>query len=246
MRDMAANSEPDDLAGIAIPDDASSLDADRWRYYGELSARGESRHAPDQGEQGDHPGRWRDGLPWFGHLGSRVVPFAFIVAAVSAMVGTLLLASVNRVDAPVATAPLAADVADEGVVGGLMPSAAVAVNGSPRLLRDIRPAVFALVPTAGCPECAAGIASAAAQAQEAGFRFLVAGEGTDPTGVQELATPASAATLLAPVTTFADFRPTGLTLLTVGPDGVVLDVARNADGSTSLAPTLGQATTSAA
>ena len=243
---MAVTPEPDDPAGIAIPDDASALDADRWRYYEELAAENRLRHAPGQPTAGDHPGRWRDGLPWFGHRGSHVIPFLFIVAAVLAMVGTLMLASVTRVDAPVSTAPLAADTSTTGVVGGLMPSAAVAVNGAPRLLRDIRPAVVALVPSSQCPECAAGIASAAAQAEAAGFRFLVAAEGRDVTEVSEYAAPVGAASMLAPVTTFADFRPSGLTLFVVAPDGVVADVVRGADETTSLAATLGQATTTGA
>ncbi len=231
---MSGRPDPDDFAGITIPDDASSLEADRWRYYRELDARGELRHTPDQPAETDHPSRWRDGLPWFGHRGSNLIPLGFIVAAVLAMVGSLLLATVSRVDAPLATAPLAVGTADVGVVGGLLPSAPVAVNGAPRLLRDIRPAVIALVPQGDCPECQAGVANAAAAAEAARMRFIVASEGSDPTSAESYAAPVGAATLLAPVGTFADYRPRGLTLFSVAPDGVVADVIRDADANAAV------------
>jgi hypothetical protein len=191
------------------------------------------RHSPDQPTSSDHLGRWREGLPWFGRLGSNLIPLGFIVAAVLAMVGSLMLASVSRVDAPVATAPLAANTAEVGVVGGLMPSAPVAVNGAPRLLRDIRPAIIALVPAGACPECAAGVASAAAIAEASRLRFIVAGEGRDPATVETYAAAVGAATLMAPTGTFADYRPSGLTLFSVAPDGIVTDVARGADANTT-------------
>lgn len=242
---MASQPEPDDIAGLTVPDDASALDADRWRYYEELSSRGQLRHSPDAPLPTDHPGRWRDGQPWFGFLGSHFAPAVFMLAAVMAMVGTLMLAMVPRTDAPPITQPLASTAADVGSIGGLLPAESVTLNGSPRLLRDIRPALIAWLPGGDCPECRSGLASAAAQADAAGVRFLVAGPSERAAAVSDAATTAGAPALLTRPGAFDVFRPDGLTLFVVGGDGTVTDVVRNSDSGTQVSTSLGQATTSA-
>lgn len=178
---MAASPDPDDLQGLTVPNDASALDADRWRYYEELSARGDVRQAPDQPRDASHPGRWREGLPWFGAHGQRLAPAVFLAAAVFAMVASLMLASVSRPNAPTATAPLALDTSAVGTVGGLLPSAAVGVNGAARLLRDIRPAVIALLDDGTCDSrCSATLEWIGSQAEGANVRMIVAGPGPIP------------------------------------------------------------------
>lgn len=178
---MATTPEPDDLHGLTVPNDASALDADRWRYYEELSARGEVRHSPDQPQATSHPGRWREGLPWFGTNGHRLAPAVFLAAAVFAMIASLMLASVSRPNAPTATAALALDTSAVGTVGGLLPSAAVGVNGSARLLRDIRPAVIALLNDGSCgSRCSTTLEWIASQAEAASVRMIVAGPGPIP------------------------------------------------------------------
>ncbi|MDQ1249868.1 MAG: hypothetical protein QG597_4245 [Actinomycetota bacterium] len=273
---MGSPPEPDDLAGFTVPDDASALDSDRWRYYEELSARGDVRHSPDHPQDVGHPARWRDGLPWFGTIGHRLAPMAFLAAAVFAMFASLMLASVTRPDAPTATAPLALETSPVGTVGGLLPSAAVGVNGSARLLRDIRPAVIAVLDTGTCgSRCAATLEWIASQAEAAKVRMIVAGPGSIPrdngrAGPEDSAplprvplgtvTPDAetgevtftaaadqigAVTMTAPLGTFDEFTPAGVTILVVAPDGRVVDVVRNADPSVNITTSLGQATASA-
>jgi hypothetical protein len=242
---MASQQEPDDLAGLRVPDDASALDADRWRYYEELSGRGDIRHTPDGPAAADHPGRWRDGQPWFGFFGSHLAPTLFMLAAVLAMAGTLMLAMVPRTDAPALTEPLATTEAEVGSVGGLLPPEAVTLNGSPRLLRDVRPALIAWLPGGDCPECRSGLAAAMAQAESAGVRFLVVGPTERAAAVQEAALTAGAPAVLTRTGAFAEYRPEGLTLFVVAGDGTVTDVVRNSDAGTQVSTSLGQAATSA-
>lgn len=243
---MAVAPEPEDipLAGVSIPDDARDLDADRWAYYEELSRTGRTRHSPDQ-PGADHPSRWRDGQPWFGYRGSRISPLIFLIVSVVAMAATLLVAFVPRADAPQQTRTLAAPTADIGQLGGLMPSAAVGINGSPRLLRDIRPAVIAVIPEGNCPECADAVAAAAADSSAAGVRLFVAGSREQMADLEALAAPNGALTMTYASNPFNVFRPTGVTMVLVAPDGAVTDVVRMADGETNLYPTASNWSTSA-
>lgn len=235
---MAAAPEPDDtsMAGVTIPDDPRDLDADRWAYYEELSRAGRTRHTPDQ-YAADHPSRWREGQPWFGYRGSRISPLVFLIVSVVAMAATVLVAFVPRADAPQQTRTLAAPTADIGQLGGLMPSAAVGINGSPRMLRDIRPAVIAVVPEGNCPECADAVAAAAVDARDAGVRLFVAGSRDQVNDLAALAEPNGALTMTYATSPFDVFRPTGVTMILVAPDGAVTDVVRMADGETNLYPT---------
>jgi len=236
---MASPGEPEDLplAGLSVPDDARDLDADRWAYYEELASRENLRQPPDAPAT-DHPSRWREGTPWYGFRGSRISPLIFCVVAVLAMAASLLVALVPRADAPAQTQALAAPGVDVGQIGGLLPTAAVGVNGAPRLLRDIRPAVLAIVPEGDCPECAAGIEAAATQASQAGMRLLVTGSPEQVDDLANLARPMQLPTLTAGSATFAPYRPTGLTLIVVAGDGTVEDVVRLADGDTNVSSTL--------
>ena len=235
---MAVAPEPDDtpLAGVEIPDDPRDLDADRWAYYEELSRAGRTRHTPDQ-PAADHPARWRDGQPWFGYRGSRISPLIFLIVSVVAMIATVLVALVPRANAPQQTRTLAAPTAEVGQIGGLMPNAAVGINGSPRLLRDIRPAVIAVLPEGACPECSDAVAAAAADATDAGVRLFVAGSREQTTVVEALATANGALAMTFAANPFDVFRPSGATMVMVAPDGAVTDVVRMADGDTNLYPT---------
>lgn len=243
---MAVAPEPDEtpLAGVTIPDDPRDLDADRWAYYEELSRAGRMRHTPDQAAPG-HPSQWREGQPWFGYRGSRISPLVFLIVAVVAMAATVLVAFVPRADAPQQTRTLAAPTADIGQLGGLVPNAAVGINGSPRLLRDIRPAIIALIPEGNCPECADAVAAAAADAADAGVRLLVAGSREQVPDLEALAAANGALTMTYASNPFEVFRPTGVTMVLVAPDGAVTDVVRMADGETNLYPTASSWSTSA-
>ena len=124
-----SNFEPGDPARIEVPDDASALDADRWRYYDELAAAGALSHSPDQLQDVHHPSRWRDGLPWLGSNGTQRVPVFFLVVSGLAMVACVLLAFVVRPAAPAAGAALAVNAGPAGQEGGLLPAMTVNVDG---------------------------------------------------------------------------------------------------------------------
>lgn len=242
---MAVAPEPDDipLAGVDIPDDPRALDADRWAYYEELSRSGRTRHTPDQPAT-DHPSRWREGQPWFGYHGSRISPLIFLIVSLVAMAATVLVALVPRADAPQQTRTLATPTAEIGQLGGLMPNAAVAINGAPRLLRDIRPAIIAVLPDGACPECADAVAAAAADATDAGVRLFVAGGREETAEVEALAEANGGLSMTYAGNPFEVFRPTGVTMVLVAPDGAVSDVVRMADGETNLYPTAANWSTS--
>lgn len=243
---MAGIPEPDDtpLVGVTIPDDPRELDADRWAYYEEMAREGRTRHSPDQ-PPADHPSRWRDGQPWFGHYGSRISPLIFLIVSVVAMAATVLVALVPRADAPQQTRTLTTPTADVGQIGGLVPNAAVGVNGSPRLLRDIRPAVIALIPEGNCPECTEAVSAAAADATDAGVRLFVAGSREQVDDLTTLAEAHGALTMTFVMNPFDVFGPVGVTMLLVAPDGSVADVVRMADGETNLYPVASNWSTSA-
>lgn len=245
---VSASKDPEDqpIAGLVVPDDASALDGDRWKYYEELRRRGDIAHAPDGATHTDHPSRWREGLPWFGAHGSRWTPVMFMALAVAAMLASLMLGMVGRADAPVQTQPLSATTVPVGQIGGLLPSAEVKINGSPRQLRDVRPAILAVLPAGDCLSCSGGVGAAVTQGDAAGLRTLVTSTDPAPESAASLALRYGIPLIAAPADTFATYEPVGLTLLVVGPDGVVLDVVRDAGPGTDLSDSLQQAATPAA
>lgn len=225
-----SNFEPGDPARIEVPDDASALDADRWRYYDELAAAGALSHSPDQPQDVHHPSRWRDGLPWLGSNGTQRVPVFFLVVSGLAMVACVLLAFVVRPAAPAAGAALAVNAGPAGQEGGLLPAMTVNVDGARRNLRDLRPALLAVVPAGDCTNCAATLAAADTLARSRAVRLYVANDSATPT---RFSTPFGVHQLTADPGTFDGYDPQGLTLLTVRSDGVVTEVLRNAAGATS-------------
>lgn len=243
---MSSQREPGDWQSehFAVPDDAAELDADRWQYYAELSRRGAIEHAPGRSSQ-ETPGGWRDGLPWFGFRGSRHTPVLFMVAAALAMLASLLLLGLMpRANPPEATQPLSLTSAAVGEVGGLLPASQAAVNGSPRVLRDIRPALLVLVPGA-CGDCADTVAAAAGQARAEGVRPFVTGIPAQSATLTWLATAVAAPVLTTEPGAFDDFAPAGVTLIAVGADGEVSQVVRDATADTDVSASLRQVGTPA-
>lgn len=238
-------SEPPErpLGDISVPDDARALEGDRWAYYDELNQRGDLPHAPGGPDSHDEPGRWRDGSPWLGQHGSRTMPLLFCVTGIALMLGVLLLALVPRDDAPTQTVALASSTAAVGSVGGLLPQARVTLNDQPRSLRDLRPAVIALIGNSGCTNCTDAVAAAASTSEANGVRFMLSTE--EPAGTKlrtfRLAAGIMAPALVVPPGVWDDFEPEGLTLIAVNPDGTVSAVVRNAQMQAGLATSLQQA-----
>lgn len=243
---MSSQREPSDWQSqhFTVPDDASELDADRWRYYAELSQSGALEHAPGRPTP-ETPGGWRDGLPWFGFRGSRHTPVLFMAAAALAMLASLLLLGLMpRANPPEATRPLSLTSAEVGEIGGLLPAGPAAVNGSPRVLRDIRPALLIVAPNS-CGDCADAVATAAAQARGEGVRPFVTGTPTQSQTLTWLATSVAAPVLTVEPGALDDFDPSGVTLIAVGADGEVVQIARDATADTDVTASLRQVGASA-
>ncbi len=232
------------LPGLVIPDDASALDADRWRLYEELAGRGDIHHPPDVPTDADHPSHWREGIPWFGRFGFAAVPVIFMVAATLAMVASLTLTTIKRTDPVAATSALALNAGPAGEIGGLLPAVDVTLAGEPRQLRDMRPVVLLIVPTGDCPTCADTAASLSSQAAAAGVRVLPVTTAAGQDAGATLARQISSAAIVAPAGTFDTYAPAGPTALVVSSDGVVTTVLRNSSAATDLTSSLAQATTS--
>lgn len=244
---MPTPPEPEDapLPGVVVPDDPRDLDADRWRLYEELSAAGKIRHSPDSARATDHPSRWREGLPWYGGHGSRLLPLMFIILAVAAMVASMALVFVKRTDAPLPTAALAVGTAPPGQVGGLLPAELVEVNGSPRTLRDIRPAVLFVLPSGSCTTCDLTAASLASQAATAGMRLLVTGTPIQAETLAEVARASGAPTMTISQTGLEPFGLTGPSVIIVAPDGTVAEVVTDVDVNTDISESAQQVATPA-
>lgn len=244
---MPSLPEPDEtpVPGVVVPDDASALEADRWRLYEELSTAGKIRHSPDTVRAGDHPSRWRDGLPWYGGHGSRVLPLIFIILAVTAMVASMALVFVKRTDAPLPTSALAVGSAPVGQVGGLMPAEFVQVNGAPRTLRDIRPAVLFVLPAGTCATCDLTAESLTRQAATAGMRLLVTGTDEQAETLTAVARATNNPTLTMSPSSLDLFSLTGPSVIIVAPDGTVADIISDVDLNTDISESAQQVASSA-
>ena len=145
------------------------------------------------------------------------------------MIAVVLLPLWDRPDRPPATTALAATSAPPATVGGLMPGATVTVNGSPRALRDIRPAMFFVVGVdcRGCEQSAAGVAAAA---DAVNLRTLVAGVPSARGEVVAVAGGIAAPWVEMPPGVLADFGSATPFVVAVGSDGVIVDITPVAQG----------------
>lgn len=158
-----------------IPEDAHELDADRWRLYEDWHQTGKLRHSPDSTSlPSDHPGRWREGLPWFGRHGMSTMPVIFLVMSVVAMLATLSLFLVKRDQAPPTRAPLAVSDLAPGKVGGLLPNGQILINNATLAIRELRPAILVFAPAGSCADCDLLLTDLTKQADIANVRLVVA------------------------------------------------------------------------
>ena len=239
------------LPRLEIPDDARALEADRWRYYDELHRQRKIDSAPGGPTGADHPGTWRDGKPWFGLLGSSRIPLIFAIAACLAMVASFLLPLIQRANPPKQTQALALAAGPVGTEGGLLPVTRVQLNGGERDLRDIRPAVLAVLPTGSCPGCAGALAMAERLSTAAGYTLVVAdtapesatagGDAAGAAGGAVVNRNQAVPRLSAPPGSFDAYAPAGLTLVVVTGDGTVARVIRDADVGATAEGSLQQA-----
>jgi hypothetical protein len=237
--------DPDDYGlprvDVVVPDDARELDRDVLAYRREERRRRRRRRLR----------RVVRPVTRFG-VAIPIIAGALLVALIS---GALMTAFGPR-PAPrpkgIALAPSPA--AAPGEVGGLLPAGSVDVvnrDKNARDLRDLRPAVFGIVPPGA--QCPGVVAALAGSAHEYGIRFLLVADprpagdrrpvplkdvkacaGTAHDGTPEILEDAKA--LLAGAYTPAPGSAgAGLTAVFVQPDGVVKNVVPGATPGPDLA-----------
>lgn len=159
---------PDDaswLDGVVVPDDLRELQSDVEAYHREL------RHAARRRlfARVSRTTAWqRFALPATVALGS--------LAVAGAVLAILTLGHPRPVVGPRATAIATAPVAGVGQIGGLLPSLTVRSDAGPINVRDLRPALVALVPL-HC-DCTALVSDLAAQAEEVSIPLVVVAPST--------------------------------------------------------------------
>lgn len=217
---------PEDLAGLTLhaPDDPRELAADRNAWLTE-----EEHGAPDL--TAPVPGSWarrREARRRRLALTAGVLVVSLLIVAVSSAVGAWI---VGPQAAPPPAARLASDGPQTGQIGGLLPEDAVLVDGSVAIsARSLRPSVIALVPEQ-CDECAELLTTVAQQAGLFGVSTVAVG---GPAQADQLAAlgdevgSLQLSTLTDPANTLrSTYGLTGITLLLVRDDGIVVDVERD-------------------
>jgi hypothetical protein len=227
--------EPDDDARFAdlprvrvrVPDDARDLAADVRAYHRELRRRADEAGAtPPSGPDASDVTR-------SGRMVVGVLALLLIVAGLAMMVSPRRDVAART---PLAAASIAG--AEPGSPGGFLPDVIVVVDEVEHALRELRPAVLALVPAdCGCDE---DLATVITEAGQYNLRVLLApvvvqpsltrpGSADDP--YVELARIAKAfgpnrgAVLRDPGGALVEaFDPHGLTLVLVVADGIVSEV----------------------
>jgi hypothetical protein len=201
---------------IEIPDDARELNRDFQAYHRELRVQRRNRLVRRLGGP-----LTRDGM---------VLPLLASCLALTLLAGTLLTMFTARHAVPSTLRTTSAPRQSRppvGQVGGMLPATSIIVGSDQiRALRDLRPAVLALVP-AGC-RCAAAARRLSAQASYAGVTLYFVTTGPAVTQARRLARQAGLADDHV-VTDTQDamggaYRPAGLTAVLVYRDGLVRSV----------------------
>lgn len=223
---------PDDaswLDGVVVPDDLSELQADVDAYQREL------RHAARRRRIARVTGTraWqRLALP---------VAVAFCsLSLAGAVFAILTLGHPRRLTgpppAPIATAP----AASEGQVGGLLPDTTVRTGLGAMRLRDIRPAVVALVPLQ-C-NCTSLLSALASQAEEVAVPLVVVAPTGHDAEVDALAGQVHSGVVRPAFDVNGQLRQTfaatGVTVLGLAPDATVTFIQRDVRADVHLEPLL--------
>lgn len=195
---------PDWAVGLAVPDDARALEADRRAWLAER------RRRRVRSLRSRHPIAF-----------AVTVSLTAAVAAVVASVLGALLPEPNLAETP--PMPLSSPTVAVGRVGGLLPADRLRTAAGPVDARSLRPAVVAVLP-ARCG-CRTLLDQVAGQANEFSVPLLVVGRQPDP----ELAGlvravrrgPARSATDDGTLARTFGTRSGALTVLLVAPDGTV-------------------------
>lgn len=227
---MDAHTEamPDDaswLDGVVVPDDLSELQPDVEAYHRELRLAARRRRFA----RVTRTAAWqRFALPATVAVGS--------LAVAGAVFAILTLGHPQPVigpqPAPIATAP----AASTGSIGGLLPSLTVRTDAGPINVRDLRPALVALVPL-HC-NCAALINALAGQAQEVTLPLVVVAPSTTDAEVSALPGQVHDGIVRTAFDLHGElakaYSAVGVTVLGLRADGTVSFLHANVDASDSL------------
>lgn len=213
---------PEDLEGLTLhaPDDASELDVDRDRWLQDAQAL---PPASPLRPLSDRRAARRRRLT----ITASLVLISMAGVAVSGAVGAWI---VGPHAAPPAAAPLASVAPPPGQIGGLLPEATLENAGTPVSSRSLRPVVMALVPPE-CPECPELLGSIAPSVGSFGVSLVAVGGPGQAAQLADLRSTVGTARLSI-VSDPGDvlrstYGLTGVTLLLVRDDGVVVDVVRH-------------------
>jgi hypothetical protein len=199
--------EPLDLGGhIEVPDDASSLEADRLALMAELKERDQLRQLAESGPKGQ---KW----PY-------LLVFSATLIALAGFVAVFLPQSGIAPTAVALAVPNAGAVA--GQPGGVMPLGAVRNGLFDRPLRDFRPGVVAVLPSGSCPTCDVTIASVWEQETAFGLPLLIVGQPGDEKRLTEFSATAGGSAAAIDNRALLPQGPVGhLTLYAVHSDGII-------------------------
>lgn len=154
---MAAEEWPP--LAVVIPDDIRELDADVAAYHRELRQRRRQARL-DRLVLRRH---WeRFGV---------VAPLVVLSLVIVTLSGGLMSVFSDRPATTEPPAPLAQTAIDPGMVGGLLPALTVRVDGNATPLREIRPALVAVLPS-GC-DCAGLVRALVRQTSEYSLRLVL-------------------------------------------------------------------------
>lgn len=154
---MAAEDWPP--LAVVVPDDIRELDADVAAYHRELRQR-RRRARRDRVLLRRH---WeRFGV---------VAPLVVLSLVIVTLSGGLMSVFSAREAVPEPPQPLAETAVAPGLVGGLLPAVSVQVGADPTPVRDIRPALVAVLPR-GC-DCAGLVRSLIRQSSEYALRLVL-------------------------------------------------------------------------
>jgi hypothetical protein len=221
---------PEDLAGLTLhaPDDPRDLDPDRAAW---LTEEETGVSPPPSGTWAQRREARRRRLS----VTAGVLVVSLLIVAISSAVGAWIVGP--QASAPPA-APLASTGPQPGQIGGLLPEEAVLQDGAtPIAALSLRPAVIALVPEP-CDECQDLLTTVVEQAGSFGVPTVVVGrsdQAAQLAALSEAAGPMQLRALTDPANTLrASYGLTGITLLLVRDDGVVVDVVRDPTPETRL------------
>ncbi len=187
--------------------------------------------------------RWRRWLGLGGGRGAgpgappRLVSGRIVVAVLLVVAGVASLPVLLQPGTPATppSRPLASPVTPPGEVGGLLPEAALSTPGGDTTTRQLpRPGALLLAPVPCEGPCQVAVSEAVSQLRQATRALrVVTPRAADPEARVSDALRVGPARGLATSGVDVDgvlaraYRATGLTVVTTGPDGVVLDVTRD-------------------